>query len=29
VKGYRPDKSASEADTMDTLRDIYQRQGAG
>jgi hypothetical protein len=29
VKGYRPDKSASEADTMDTLRDIYRRQGAG
>jgi DNA ligase-1 len=29
VKGYRPDKSASEADTIDTLREIYQRQGAG
>jgi DNA ligase 1 len=24
VKGYRPDKSASEADTMDTLRDLYR-----
>jgi DNA ligase-1 len=29
VKGYRPDKSASEADTIDTLREIYQRQGGG
>ncbi len=27
VKGYRPDKSASEADTIDTLRAIHQRQG--
>jgi ATP-dependent DNA ligase I len=29
VKGYRPDKSASEADTIDTLREIHARQGAG
>jgi len=29
VKGYRPDKSAAEADTIDTLREIHQRQGAG
>jgi DNA ligase-1 len=29
VKGYRPDKSAAEADTMDTLREIYRRQGGG
>jgi DNA ligase-1 len=29
VKGYRPDKSASEADTIDTLREIYRRQGGG
>jgi DNA ligase-1 len=29
VKGYRPDKSAAEADTIDTLREIYRRQGAG
>ncbi|MBA3316511.1 MAG: ATP-dependent DNA ligase [Gemmatimonadales bacterium] len=29
VKGYRPDKSSSEADTMDTLREIYRMQGAG
>jgi DNA ligase-1 len=29
VKGYRADKSASEADTIDTLREIYRRQGAG
>jgi DNA ligase-1 len=28
VKGYRPDKSASEADTIDTLREIYRKQGA-
>jgi DNA ligase-1 len=27
VKGYRPDKSATEADTIDTLREIYLRQG--
>ena len=26
VKGYRPDKSAAEADTMDTLREIYRQQ---
>ena len=26
VKRYRPDKSATEADTMDTLREIYRRQ---
>ncbi|HEX6106026.1 MAG TPA: ATP-dependent DNA ligase [Gemmatimonadales bacterium] len=26
VKGYRPDKAAAEADTMDTLREIYRRQ---
>jgi DNA ligase-1 len=25
VKGYRPDKSPAEADTIDTLRDIYLR----
>jgi DNA ligase-1 len=29
VKGYRPDKSPAEADTMDTLREIYRRQGGG
>jgi DNA ligase-1 len=29
LKGYRPDKSAAEADTIDTLREIYRRQGAG
>ena len=29
VKGYRPDKSAAEADTIDTLREIYRRQGGG
>jgi DNA ligase 1 len=28
VKGYRPDKSASEADTIETLREMYRRQGA-
>jgi DNA ligase 1 len=27
VKGYRHDKSAAEADTIDTLREIYRRQG--
>jgi DNA ligase-1 len=27
VKGYRPDKSAAEADTMETLWQIYRRQG--
>ncbi|HEX3235571.1 MAG TPA: ATP-dependent DNA ligase [Gemmatimonadales bacterium] len=26
IKGYRPDKSAAEADTMDTLREIWRRQ---
>jgi DNA ligase-1 len=26
VKGYRPDKSALEADTMDTVRAIYAAQ---
>jgi DNA ligase-1 len=26
VKGYRPDKAAAEADTMETLREIYRRQ---
>jgi len=26
IKGYRPDKSPAEADTMDTLREIYRRQ---
>jgi DNA ligase 1 len=26
VKGYRPDKSAADADTIDTLREIYRRQ---
>jgi DNA ligase-1 len=29
VKGYRPDKSASEADTIDTVREIYRRQTPG
>ena len=29
VKGYRPDKSAGEADTIETLREIYRRQGGG
>jgi DNA ligase-1 len=30
VKGYRPDKRAADADTIDTVRAIYQRQaGAG
>jgi DNA ligase-1 len=27
VKGYRPDKAAGEADTIDTLREMYRRQG--
>jgi DNA ligase 1 len=27
VKGYRPDKSAAEADTIETLRELYRRQG--
>ncbi|HUF36102.1 MAG TPA: ATP-dependent DNA ligase, partial [Gemmatimonadales bacterium] len=26
VKGYRPDKMPADADTMETLRDIYRRQ---
>ncbi|HET7426504.1 MAG TPA: hypothetical protein VFJ50_05660, partial [Gemmatimonadales bacterium] len=26
VKGYRPDKSAAEADTLSTLRQIWQQQ---
>jgi DNA ligase-1 len=26
VKGYRPDKAAADADTMDTLREFYRRQ---
>jgi DNA ligase-1 len=26
VKGYRPDKSAADADTIDTLREIWRRQ---
>jgi DNA ligase 1 len=26
IKGYRPDKQASDADTMETLREIYRRQ---
>lgn len=29
VKGYRPDKPASEADTMDTVRAIFAAQPAG
>jgi DNA ligase-1 len=29
VKGYRPDKSAADADTIDTLREIFRRQGGG
>jgi DNA ligase-1 len=28
VKGYRPDKSAADADTIDTLRAIYRKQTA-
>ena len=28
VKGYRPDKSPDDADTIDTVRAIYDRQGA-
>jgi DNA ligase-1 len=27
VKGYRPDKTAADADTIETLREIYRRQG--
>ncbi|MGH7515396.1 MAG: ATP-dependent DNA ligase [Gemmatimonadales bacterium] len=26
IKGYRPDKSAADADTIDTLREIWRRQ---
>jgi DNA ligase-1 len=29
VKGYRPDKSAADADTIDTLREIHRRQVGG
>ena len=29
VKGYRPDKSAADADTIDTLREIWRRQDGG
>jgi DNA ligase-1 len=29
IKGYRPDKSAADADTIDTVREIYRRQGGG
>jgi DNA ligase-1 len=29
VKGYRPDKMATHADTIDTLRDIWRRQSGG
>jgi DNA ligase 1 len=29
VKGYRPDKSPADADTIDTLREIHRRQGGG
>ena len=28
LKGYRTDKSAADADTIDTLREIYLKQGA-
>ena len=28
VKGYRPDKRADEADTIDTVRAIYAEQAA-
>ncbi len=27
IKGYRPDKSAADADTIETLREIYRGQG--
>jgi DNA ligase-1 len=27
VKGYRPDKKPQDADTIDTVRGIYARQG--
>jgi DNA ligase-1 len=26
IKGYRPDKLAEDADTIDTLREIWRRQ---
>ena len=26
VKGYRPDKTPADADTIETLRDLYRRQ---
>ena len=29
VKGYRPDKRADEADTIDTVRALYQRRQSG
>jgi DNA ligase-1 len=29
VKGYRPDKSAREADTIDTVRALHERSGGG
>ncbi|HJR51025.1 MAG TPA: ATP-dependent DNA ligase [Gemmatimonadales bacterium] len=29
VKGYRPDKSAADADTIETVREIHRRQGGG
>ena len=29
VKGYRPDKSAGEADTIDTVRALHERSGGG
>jgi len=29
VKGYRPDKRADEADTIDTVRALYQRRQGG
>ena len=29
IKGYRPDKSAADADTIETLREIYRQQGGG
>jgi DNA ligase-1 len=29
VKGYRPDKNPEDADTIDTVRALYQRQAGG
>jgi len=29
IKGYRPDKRASDADTMETVRAIYASQASG